>query len=58
MKSGYRESEVVEAIIRAVSPNLKLRPYLEMMDDLSLARLKQIFRAHFKEKTGTELCQE
>jgi hypothetical protein len=55
VKSGYQESEIVEAVIRAVSPSLKLRPYLEMMDNLSLVRLKQILRAHFKEKTGTEL---
>ncbi len=58
VKSGYQESEIVEAVIRAVSPSLKLRPYLEMMDNLSLVRLKQILRAHFKEKTGTELYQE
>ena len=58
VKAGYHESEIVEAVIRAVSPSQKLRSYLEMMDNLSLIRLKQILRAHFKEKTGTELYQE
>ena len=58
VKSGYQKSEIVEAVIRAVSPSLKLRPYLEMMDNLSLGQLKQILRPHFKEKTGTELYQE
>ena len=58
VKTGYKESEIVEAVIRAVSPILKLRSYLEMMNNLTLVRLKQILRAHFKEKTGTELYQE
>ena len=58
VKTGYKESEIVEAVIRAVSPSLKLRSYLEMMNNLTLVRLKQILRAHFKEKTGTELYQE
>ena len=54
IKSGYKESVIVEAVIRAVSPNLKLRSYLEMINDMSLVRLKQILRAHFKEKSGTD----
>ena len=42
VKAGYHESEIVEAVIRAVSPSQILRSYLEMMDNLSLIRLKQI----------------
>ena len=57
-KNGYNETEIIEAIIRSVSPSLKLRSYLEMTSGLSLARLKQILRAHFKEKSATELYQE
>ena len=53
IKSGYKETEIIEAVIRAVSPSLKLRSYLEMMSELSLSRLKQILRAHFKEKSAT-----
>ena len=49
---------IVEAVIRAVSPNLKLRSYLEMINEMLLVRLKQILRAHFKEKSGTEMYQE
>ena len=40
------------------SRDTKLRSYLEMMNDMSLVRLKQILRAHFKEKSGTEMYQE
>ena len=58
VKAGYTESEVTESVIRAVSPSLKLRSYLEMVTDLSLARLRQILRAHYKQKSGTELYQE
>ena len=56
--SGYKENEIVEAVIRAVSPSLKLRSYLEMINDLTIVRLKQILRAHFKEQSGTKLYQE
>ena len=49
---------VVETGVPAVSVSLKLRSYLEMMDNLSLIRLKQILGAHFKEKTGPELYEE
>ena len=55
---GYKETEIVEAAIRAVSPSLKLRSYLEMIQDLSLSRLRQIMKAHFKQKSATDLYQE
>ena len=58
IKAGYKESEIVEAVIRAVSPNLNLRSYLEMIQDLSLSRLTQIMKSHFKQKSATELYQE
>ena len=58
IKAGYKESEIVEAVIRAVSPSLNLRSYLEMIQDLSLSRLRQIMKSHFKQKSATELYQE
>lgn len=58
IKACYKETEIVEAVIRAVSPSLKLRSYLEMIEDLSLSRLRQIMKAHFKQKSATELYQE
>ena len=57
-KACYKETEIVEAVIRAVSPSLKLRSYLEMIEDLSLSRLRQIMKAHFKQKSATQLSQE
>jgi len=37
---------------------LKLRSYLETMKELTLAKLRQMLRAHYKQKSGTELYQE
>ena len=58
IKAGYKETEIVEAVICAVSPSLKLRSYLEMIQDLSLSCVRQIMKAHFKQKSATELYQE
>lgn len=58
IKQGYKESDVIEAVIRAVNPSLELRSYLEMIQDLPLSRVKQITKASFKQKSGTELYQE
>ena len=58
IKAGYKESEIVEAVIHAVSPSLNLRSYLEMIQDLSLSRLRQIMKSHFKQKSAKELYQE
>ena len=38
LKAGYKENEIFDAVIRAVSPSLQLRSYLEMIQDLTLTR--------------------
>ena len=58
IKACFKETGIVEAVIRAVSPSPKLRSYLEMIEDLLLSRLRQIMEAHFKQKSATELYQE
>ena len=55
IKSGYKETEIIEAVIRAVSPSLKLRSYLEMMSELSLSRLKQ-FQGKVCNRNLPETC--
>ena len=45
-------------VLHCISPNLKLRSYLETMKELTLAKLRQMLRAHYKQKSGTELYQE
>jgi len=54
---GYKESEIVDGVIRAISPGMVLRSYLETYKDLSLDRLKKILRSHYGVKNTTELYQ-
>ena len=58
LKAGFKENEIIDAVIRAVSPILQLRSYLEIIQDLTLTCLHLIMKAHFKQKSGTELYQE
>lgn len=58
LRKGYPETEVVEAVVRAISPGLKLRSYLEGKVDLTLTNLRQILRAHYAEKDATVLYQQ
>ena len=56
LRKGYMEMEIMEAVIRAVNPGLKLRSYLEGKRDLTLAT--QILRTHYAEKDATVLYQQ
>ena len=58
VEKGYTQTEVVEAVIKAMKPGLQLRSYIETLQDLTLPRLRQILRSHYKEKSGTQLYQE
>ena len=55
---GNTESELTEAVIRVISPTLKLRSYVETMEGLTLKKLLQILKAHYKQKSATELYHE
>ena len=55
---GYTESELTEAVIRVICPTLKLRSYVETMEGLTLKKLLQILKAHYKQKSATELYHE
>ena len=39
-KNEYNETQIIEAVIRLVSPSLQLRSYLEMTSGLSLPLLQ------------------
>ena len=52
------EREVIDATIRAISPSLKLRSYLETMKEVTLPKLRQMLRPQYKQKSGNELFQE
>ena len=54
----YTETEIVEAVLKAIQPGSNLRSYLERRTDVDLPQMQQIIRAHYKEKNATELYQE
>ena len=58
IEKGFPESEIVDAVINAVSPQLHLKSYLEGMKNLKLQELRQILRSHYCEKSATEAYQE
>ena len=58
VKKGFPQEEIIEAVVRSVSPGLRLRSYLEGRADLSLPDLRRLLRAHYREKDATALFQE
>ena len=57
LKRNYKESEIVDAVIRAISLHSSLRSYVETLNDLSLPKLRKILRVHYREKSASELYQ-
>uniref|UniRef100_A0A3B3IJJ6 Gypsy retrotransposon integrase-like protein 1 n=2 Tax=Oryzias latipes TaxID=8090 RepID=A0A3B3IJJ6_ORYLA len=55
LSRGHNESEVVEAVVKSISPGLSLRDMLEVKHDLSLSQLKVILKGHFKEDNSIDL---
>lgn len=53
LNHGYKEEEVIEAVIRALNPGMRLRSYLECKLDLTFANLCKILRSHYQEKEAT-----
>ena len=54
---GYSECEILDSVIRAITPGMTLSNYLETYKDLCLPRLKKILRNHYGVKNTTELYQ-
>lgn len=58
LNKGYQEQEIVDAVIRAITPGLQLSSYLEGKTALILPMLRQILRSHYQEKNATELYKQ
>ena len=58
LEKGYSIREIVDAVIRSISPSLPLRSYLEAIRELTLPTLRRIIRAHYQEKNSSELYAE
>ena len=54
---GYRDEDIINAIINAVSPNIHLRTVLESSPCLTLSKINVFLHSHFLEKNTTDLCQ-
>ena len=55
LKKGYTEMEIIEAVIRAVSPGLHLRELLEIKRNMTLQSLKTILKGHYKIDSSSDL---
>ena len=56
--NGYKDSEIISAVVRSMTPGLSLRCVLETKSDLDLKTLHQFLEAHYSEKSATELCNQ
>lgn len=57
-EKGHSEKEIVEAVIRAISPGLPLRDMLEIKRGLTLGKLLTILKGHYKVDSPTELYHQ
>ena len=57
LKRSYKETEIVDAAIGAISLHNTLRSCVETLKDLSLPKLRKILRVHYREKSASELYQ-
>ena len=57
---GLSEREIIGAVIRAMTPSLPLRRFLEAtsVDNVTLSLLKKYLRSHYHEKSAQELYAE
>ncbi|XP_039511790.1 uncharacterized protein LOC120495149 [Pimephales promelas] len=58
IEKGHTQTEVVEAVIRAVSPGLPLRDMLEIKRGLTLSSLLTILKGHYRVDSSTELYHQ
>ena len=58
VSKGYSEAEIVDGVIRCISPAVQLRRYLETLQQCTLPQLRKMLRSHFQEKSPTELFQQ
>lgn len=58
VRKGHADSEVIDAVIKAVCPGLHLRDMLEIKSDLTLDKLRTILKGHYKEESTSDLYQK
>lgn len=58
LSRGYPEHDIIDAVIRAITPGLQLRSYLEGKENLTLPALRRILRSHYQERGATDLYKQ
>ena len=58
VSEGYSEAEIVDGMICCISPAVRLRRYLETLQQCTLPQLRKMSRSYFQEKSPTELFQQ
>ncbi len=58
LEKGHSETEIVEAVVRAVTPGLPLRDMLEIKRGLMLQTLLTILKGHYKVDSTTALYHQ
>lgn len=58
LTKGYSETDIIDAVIRAITPGLQLRSYLEGKETLTLPALRRILRSHYQERGATDLYKQ
>lgn len=58
LEKGHSETEIVEAVVRAVTPGLPLRDMLEIKRGLTLQSLYTILKGHYKVDSTTALYHQ
>lgn len=58
LRKGHADQDIIEAVIKAISPGLNLRDMLEIKSDLTLPQLKTILKGHYKEENTSDLYQK
>lgn len=56
LSKSFPETEIVDAVIRAIAPGMQLRSYLE--GKTNLPTLRRILRCHYQEKSATDLYKQ
>lgn len=57
-EKGHSETEIIEAVIRAISPGMPVRDMLEIKWGLTLSKLLTILKRHYKVDRPTELYHQ
>ena len=54
-KKGYGEADIINAVIKAATPDNYLRSYLESRPEMTIQELYVILRSHFREQDASTL---